>query len=308
MLLELHIQNIAIIDDLHLTFPEGFIVLTGETGTGKSILVDALGLLIGERFSAEQIRTGSTEGVVEGIFSTANNDELLGILARLDLLGDDPEELVIRRTLPLSGRHRVRINESAVSLSTLKNIGKFLVDIHGQHDTQSLFQSGTQLNLLDFSGNLLDDRKNFQNTYHAAKKLQQDISIFEKQTRELKEEADRLQHEREEIESAAIQPDEDTLLERERQIIAQAHTLTQLSNELYLILYEDDSSILSQAGHVDYLLQRLHNIDSCFSDTAELLLGATAQLKELVERVRDYRAQLDTNPNRLEHVESRLDH
>ena len=307
MLLELRIQNIAIIDDLHLRFPTGFIVLTGETGAGKSILVDAVGLLIGERASVEQIRTGATEGVIEGIFATTNNDALHAILTRLDLLGDDSGELVIRRTLPSSGRHRVRINGNAVPLSTLQDIGKFLVDIHGQHETQSLFRSITQLDLLDSFGGLLDDRAAFYEIYYAVKRLQRDLSIFEEQTTESRKEADRLQYEREEIESAAIEPDEDIGLEHERQVISQVHTLAELSNELYSTLYEDDRSILSRVGHAEWLLQRLYNVDSRLSDTAELLAGATAHLKELVGRVRDYQTQLDANPDRLEHVEARLD-
>ena len=194
MLLELRIQNIAIIDDLHLTFPTGFIVLTGETGAGKSILVDAVGLLIGERASAEQIRTGASEGVIEGIFAITNNDLLNARLKDLDLLGDDddPGELVIRRTLSSSGRHRVRINGNAVPLSTLQDIGEFLVDIHGQHDTQSLFRSITQLDLLDSFGNLLKDRAAFHETYHTVKNLQRDLSAFERQMAELKEQSDRL--------------------------------------------------------------------------------------------------------------------
>ena len=309
MLLELRIQNIAIIDDLHLTFPTGFIVLTGETGAGKSILVDAVGLLIGERASAEQIRTGATEGVIEGIFAIANNDPLNARLKDLDLLGnaDEPGELVIRRTLASSGRHRVRINGNAVPLSTLQDIGEFLVDIHGQHDTQSLFRSITQLDLLDSFGNLLDDRTAFHETYHAVNKLQRDLSTFERQTAELQEQANRLQYEREEIESAAIQPDEDVVLEQERQVIAQVHNLAEISNELYSTLYEDDRSILSRVGHIEWLLERLLVVDTRLADTAELLAEATAQLKELAGRIRDYQEQLDANPDRLEQLETRLD-
>ena len=309
MLLELRIQNIAIIDDLHLTFPTGFIVLTGETGAGKSILVDAVGLLIGERASAEQIRTGATEGVIEGIFAITNDDSIQARLKELDLLraGDDTGELVIRRTLSSSGRHRVRINGNAVPLSTLQDIGEFLVDIHGQHDTQSLFRSITQLDLLDSFGNLRNDRVAFHETYHVVNTLQRDLSTFEKQAAELKEQADRLQYEREEIESAGIQPDEDVALEQERHVIAQVHTLAELSNELYLTLYEDDRSILSRVGHVEWLLERLLTVDTRLADTAELLAGATAQLKELAGRIRDYQDQLDANPDRLEQLENRLD-
>ncbi|HIA13455.1 MAG TPA: DNA repair protein RecN [Nitrospirales bacterium] len=309
MLLELRIQNIAIIDDLHLTFPAGFIVLTGETGAGKSILVDAVGLLIGERASAEQIRTGTTEGVIEGIFAIANSGPLTARLKELDLLGDgdDPGELVIRRTLSSSGRHRVRINGNAVPLSTLQDIGQFIVDIHGQHDTQSLFRPITQLDLVDSFGNLFDDRAAFCETYHAAKTLQRDLSTFEKETAELKEQADRLQYEREEIEAAAIQPDEDVVLEQERQVMAQVHNLVEISNELYSTLYEDDRSILSRVGHVEWLLDRLLTVDIRLSDATELLGGATAQLKELAGRIRDYQEQLDVNPDRLEQLEIRLD-
>ena len=309
MLRELRIQNIAIIDDLHLTFPTGFIVLTGETGAGKSILVDALGLLIGERASAEQIRTGATEGVIEGIFGIANNDQVKARLKDLDLVGsgDDTAELVIRRTVSFSGRHRVRINGNAVPLSALQDVGQFLVDIHGQHDTQSLFRSITQLDLLDSFGNLLDDRMVFQKTFHEVQNLQTQLSAFERQTMELREQADRLQYEREEIESAAIQPDEDVVLEQERQVIAQVHTLAELSNELYSTLYEDDRSILSRIGHVEWLLEKLLMLDTRLSETAELVAGATAQLKELAERVRDYQDQLNANPDRLEQLEIRLD-
>ncbi len=309
MLLELRIQNIAIIDDLHLTFPTGFIVLTGETGAGKSILVDAVGLLIGERASAEQIRIGAAEGVIEGIFSIAKNDPLTACLKEFDLLGSDNdlEDLVIRRTLSSSGRHRVRINGNAVPLSTLQNLGSFLVDIHGQHDTQSLFRSITQLDLLDSFGNLLGDCTTFHETYQAVNTLQHELSAFESQMAVLKEQADRLHYEREEIKSATIQPNEDVSLEQERQVMAEMHNLIEISNELYSTLYEDDRSILSRVGHVEWLLERLLTLDTRLSDTTDLLTGAAAQLKELAGRIRDYQEQLDANPDRLEHLESRLD-
>ncbi len=309
MLLELRIKNIAIVDELDLAFPAGFIVLTGETGAGKSILVDAVGMLIGERASAEHIRTGTTEGSIEGLFSILGNAALIKRLKDLDLLSehDDQDELIIRRVLSSTGRHRVRINGNTVPLATLQEVGELLVDIHGQHDMQSLFRSTTQLDLLDSFGSLLDDRAAFRETYQAAKKLQQELSVFETQTAALKEQADRLQYEREEIESAAIQLDEDMALEQERQIIAQVHMLAEVSDELYSTLYEDDRSILSRIGHVEWLLERLLVVDGRLSDAAELVVGATAQLKELTGRIRDYQEQLDANPDRLEQLELRLE-
>ena len=309
MLIDLRIQNIAIIDELHLTFPAGFIVLTGETGGGKSILMDAISILIGERASAEHVRTGAAEGIIEGIFEISNNASVHSLLSDLDLMGDsvNPDELVIRRTLSCSGRHRVRINNNTVSLLTLQNIGHSLVDIHGQHATQSLFNSTTQLDLLDTFGGLLGDRATFHKTFHAVKTLRRNLSTCEKETAVLQEQADRLQYERDEIESTAIQPNEDTVLEQERQTIAQSHNLTRLSNELYSTLYGDDSSILAHIGHIECVFEQLLAIDTKLADTRELLMGASAQLKELTQRIRDYQEQLDADPDRLQQLEMRLD-
>ena len=201
----------------------------------------------------------------------------------------------------------MRINGNVVSLSILHDLGQLLVDIHGQHDTQSLFRSATQLDLLDSFGALMDVRESFQENYFATKQLEENLKNLEEKARTLKERSDRLEYEREEIESAEIQPDEDRLLQQERQVIGQLHTLGELAGQLYHTLYENDNSVLSRMGNVEALFEKILTIDPRLSDTRELLLSSNAQLKEFVARVRDYQGQLDSNPGRLEELESRLD-
>ena len=158
VLTELRIRNFAIVEEVGLEFSEGFTVLTGETGAGKSILVDALDLLIGGRASADLIRTGAEEAEVSAVFHLPSNGQVAAMLQAQDLLGQPETELILRRILARSGRHRIHVNGHPASLGVLQALRGLMVDIHGQHDQQSLFKSAVQLDLLDAYGGLTEAR------------------------------------------------------------------------------------------------------------------------------------------------------
>ncbi|WP_447983636.1 DNA repair protein RecN [Nitrospira sp. Nam74] len=307
MLTELRISNFALIDRLNLQFSTGFHVLTGETGAGKSILVDALALLMGGRAATDQIRSDAEEAVLEASFAVPASHILLDELRGQQLLGAAETDVIVRRILSRSGRHRIYLNGNLVPLHTLQRLGGTLVDIHGQHDQQSLLSPKMQMELLDAFGDLVDLRQRVTRQYDVWRHTQHELSEAERVFHEGRAREDLIRFQYGELLEAALTVGEDELLTAEQQRLAHARRLVELGQETYDVLYGSEQSVLSGLAIVGERLKELVNIDSAQSEWSALCEGAGAQLRELSHRLHAYQQQLEQDPDRLMQIEERLD-
>jgi DNA repair protein RecN (Recombination protein N) len=306
MLRELRIQNFAIIDRLEIQFHEQLNVLTGETGSGKSIVVDAVDLLLGGRASSDQIRTGCDEAVLEAAFQFSADGPIAELLQQMDLPAEKGEDLIIRRVLTRAGKSRAQVNGRLVTLTQLQQLGNLLVDIHGQHEHQSLLKAEQQLYLLDAFGKLLDLREDYHRQYLAFQTVRSELAELTSRERDRFQQEDLLKFQVQEIGSAQLSPGEDTRLEQERNILSNAGRLAILADEAYQCLYSSDGAILSQLARVESWLAELVRTDDRMKDMAETCSEASVRLQEIASRLRDYKEGIEYDPKRLEQIEDRL--
>jgi DNA repair protein RecN (Recombination protein N) len=305
MLRLLHIANLAVIDQLQIEFRPGLNVLSGETGSGKSIIVDALGLLLGERAAAEMIRTGEARAFVEGVFGVEGNLPLLELLAGSGI-EPEGEEIVIKRELSAQGRSRIFVNHQAATLGLLRTIQPHLIDIHGQGDQQSLLSPEVHLNLLDAFAGAGAQRREVEEAYERLLGTAQSLEAAQRSEAERLQLLDLLAYQIAEIEGARLEPEEDARLEAERQLLANAARLATLAGEAYRLLYEDDPSALAQIGAVQRRVNELAEVDARLEATREQLAAARYALEDAAFTLRDYGGQITFSPARLKAVEERL--
>lgn len=308
MLTELRIAHFALIDRLSLQFSTGFHVLTGETGAGKSILVDAIALLIGGRASTDQIRSDAEEATLEASFTLPASSPLLHELRDQELLGAADTDIIVRRILSRSGRHRLYLNGSLTPLHTLQRLAGTLVDIHGQHDQQSLLSPKRQLELLDAFGDLIALRQRVTRQYEVWRHRQRELSEAERVFHERRTQEDLIRYQYEELLEADLKPAEDEALIAERGRLAHVRRLVELGQQAYDVLYAGDQSVLAGLALVGERVKELVTIDPEQSEWSAISQGAVVQLRELAHRLNAYRQQLDQDPDRLIQVEERLDH
>ncbi len=307
MLTELRIRNFAIIEEVGLEFAEGFTVLTGETGAGKSILVDAVDLLIGGRGSADLIRTGAEEAEVSGVLALKEEGAVAFFLREQDLLNPGETELILRRILSRSGRNRVYVNGRLAPLAVLQSLRGLLVDIHGQHDQQSLFRPAVHLDLLDGYGGLTEARAAYTRAFETFRSLEARLRERERTGADCQAREDLLRYQVEEIAGAHLQPGEDRTLERERLLLSQSRKLAELVQATYRPLYEEEPSILDGLRALAGPIKELSAIDAELAGDRERFEEASAQLSDIAQRLRDYRDKLEFDPARLDKIEERLD-
>src|SRR3954470_7081538 len=245
MLTELRIRNFAIIEQVTLPLAPGFNVLSGETGAGKSIIVGALGLLLGERASADLIRTGAEKATVEGVFDVG---DVRGITALADERGIDVEDdtLVLKREIATSGRGRAWINGAPVTATVLAEIGRALVNLHGQHDAQTLLDAESQREILDAFGGADAQAALVRSTYEELCAVRREISGLTSRRADAEKRADYLRHVAREIEDARVSPGEDVRLEDEARVLENADELRTLATSLNELLSADEVSVLTQ--------------------------------------------------------------
>ncbi len=312
MLVELNIKNFAIIDELNLRFSPGFNVLTGETGAGKSIIIDAVSTLLGGRAESEYIRAGTDESWIEGIFhlNEAMQAAILPLLKEDGLEGEDDETLILAREIRRSGRNICRVNGRAVSLSTLERIARRLVDIHGQSEHLSLLRVREHVNLLDRYAGLWPLRSRVADKVSALRQVQRELGELLRDERELARRADLLEYQVQEIAAARLKVGEEKELEAERNRLANAERLTELTDEAYRALAEGEEG---QASAIDLLglvvrnLTSLERVDPSLEEQRRVAEELHYQLEDLVQSLRTYRDQVEYDPVRLRQVEERLD-
>ncbi|BFU96340.1 MAG: DNA repair protein RecN [Nitrospira sp.] len=307
MLAELRIKNFALIDELHLSFQPGFTVLTGETGAGKSLLIDAISLLVGGRGFSEQIRSGTEEAQLEAAFHLSDAHPVLQRLRTAGAVAAGDSELILKRVLSRTGRHRIYLNGSLCPLRTLEELGGTLVDIHGQHEQQSLLSATAQMEAVDAFGSLEGLREEYESGYRQWKSRLAELESIRRAGADRGQREDFLRFQLQEIDQAGLNPDEDAHLQAERQRLLHAHRLRELAEGAYGELQGDEQGVLTRLGRMGRLLVELKQTDQTMEDCLEPVTGATIQLKELAGRLRLYADRLDADPARQNEVESRLD-
>jgi DNA repair protein RecN (Recombination protein N) len=307
MLTLLNISNIALIDELRVELERGLNLLTGETGSGKSIIVDALGVLIGGRFTSEMIKAEAKSAFIEGLFSVGRNHELERLLegAGIETSNTEEGELLIRRELSTS-RNRIFINHQLATLSLLREIRPLLVDIHGQGDQQTLFNPETHLEILDAYAGLANLRQEVAASYKRWAALNRELEALGKDKAEKLQLIDILQFQVDELERARLTPGEDERLEEERRRLNNIEKLSLLSAEALDQTYDESNSAVERTGQVLRRVQELAEYESTFRDYLEGLETAQALLEDLAFKLRDFSEKLEFSPTRLAEVENRL--
>ncbi len=314
MLLELTVENFAIIDRVHLRFQPGLNVLTGETGAGKSILVDALGLLLGGRALSEYVRAGSRMARVEGLFQLDERlaEKMRPLLEEHGLVElDEPlEALILTREIRAQGANVCRVNGRAVPLRLLQELGTRLVDVHGQGEHLSLRRPRVQLDLLDRYAGTQELRAQLAARVGELRKVRAAIRKLSTDRSGLADRAERLRFVIQEIEGAGVQPGEDEALQEERRLLANAERLAELAREAYALLYEGDGdqmAALDQLGEVFRLLQQLSKLDGRAQPHAASVEQAIALLEDVARFLGAYLEEIEYDPVRLQEIERRLD-
>lgn len=301
----LSINNLAVVRQAQIEFNLGLNVLSGETGAGKSVVLSAIGLLLGERASQELIRTGETRAVVEGIFDIEGNTPLVDLLESRGIELAD-YDLVIKREISQNGRGKVFINHQPTTLSLLKEIQPHLIDVHGQGEQQSLLMPSVQMHLLDLFAGAMEMRLEVENTYETLVHIAQELESLRQSEAERLQLLDLLTYQVEEIEKSRPEIGEDLQLESERNVLVNAEKLATLCEAVNQLLYDNDDSIISQLSQAQRRLGELAVIDEDLHHFLEQLDSAKYSLEDVTYGVRNYAEKIVFSPSRLQLVEDRL--
>jgi DNA repair protein RecN (Recombination protein N) len=307
VLTDLNIRNFAIIDRLHVRFGSGFNVLSGETGAGKSILLGAVGLLLGARARVEDIRTGEDEAAVEALFEI--DEQMAADLAPLfeeGAIDFDGSEVLIRRLVSRNGKNRVFLNGALVTLGQLQAVTGKLVTIYGQHEHQSLLKSENHLKLLDDFAGSRSLLASYRRAYEDLRRARENLDRLETGERERRQRIDLLSFQSSEIAAAHLQEGEDEELESERRLLQNAEKLTAATLGGFNHLYGEDGAVCEMVDQAATSLETLLEVDSRLGEFAEALRSAQYSLEDVAAQLRSYSEVLTFDPQRLDEVENRL--
>lgn len=307
MLLEISIKNFAIIEAISLNFEKGMTVLTGETGAGKSIIIDAMNMMLGARATTDVIRHGAPKAEIEGLFSVENSHALQMIFDEQGIeLGD---EIIIRREILQNGRSVSRVNGQMVNLSVLRSIGQYLVDIHGQHDQEELMRPQLHIQMLDGFGDadFLELKQAYQNNFDAYRQMRKQLLEIKKNQEEHKARIEMLEFQMDEIESAALQPGEDLKLNQERDKLLNHKNIADTLTNAYTMLDNEDFSSLANVRSAMNDMESLEEYDAEYREISTSLSESYYVLEDVTKRLEDIIEDLDFDGNRLMQIESRLD-
>lgn len=307
MLLEISIKNFAIIEEISLTFENGMTVLTGETGAGKSIIIDAMNLMLGVRASLDVIRHGANKAEIEGLFSVGENAALTQILEENGI--EVTEELIIRREILQNGRSIGRINGQMVNLTTLRAVGQYLVDIHGQHDQEELMKPNMHIRMLDEFGDsqFASVKKHYQDLFEHYRRLRKRVLTKQKNEQEHKARIEMLEFQIAEIEAAALKSGEDQVLNQKRdKLLNHKHIADTLTNA-YVMLDDEEFSSLSNIRSAMNDLMTLEEFDADYKDMSSNVSEAYYILEEVTKQLSDVIDELDFDAGSLQQIEARLE-
>ena len=307
MLLEISIKNFAIIEAISLNFEKGMTVLTGETGAGKSIIIDAMNMMLGARATTDVIRHGAPKAEIEGLFSVENSHALQMIFDEQGIeLGD---EIIIRREILQNGRSVSRVNGKMVNLSVLRSIGQYLVDIHGQHDQEELMRPQLHIQMLDGFGDadFLELKQAYQTNFDAYRKMRKQLLEIKKNQEEHKARIEMLEFQMAEIESASLQPGEDLKLNQERDKLLNHKNIADTLTNAYTMLDNEEFSSLANVRSAMNDMESLEDYDAEYREISSSLSESYYVLEDVTKRLEDIIEDLDFDGNRLMQIESRLD-
>ena len=304
MLKSIEVKDYALIEHISVEFGNGLNIITGETGAGKSILIDAMSLLLGERASIEVVRKGAQKSYVEGIFNVKGNKNVKSMLEENEVEFSD--ELIIRREISLKGSNRCFINDSPVNLNLVKDIGNLLVDLHGQHEHQSLLRTETHIDYLDEFGDYQDLLQRYKIAYTELLQNENNIKEFQQKEKSIKEKKDFYSFQIKEIDNISPQENEDEILNDELKILESSEKLAELTSEVYQLLYESENSIQSSLAKVKSLIQKLNDIDKSFSEVVNQSESALAQIQDISEFIRSYNSKINLDQEEVEDKRKRL--
>ncbi len=304
MLKTLYIKDYALLEQISIEFEKGLNIITGETGAGKSILIDAMSLLLGERASNEVIRKGADKAIVEGIFSTDNNKKVDRLLEQNEI--EKSDELIVRRELSVKGSNRCFLNDTPVALNVIKEVGNLLVDLHGQHEHQSLLRTETHIEFLDEFGSLEQSLVDYKKEYEKFNNLQKDLAELRAKENLLKEKKDLYDFQRKEIETISPVENEDEEIAAELHILENSEKLLELTTDIYQQLYDSEKSIYDSLIHVHQNINSLAKIDKTFAETSGELQSVIAVINDITNVVRKYNTQIELEPQKLEELRSRF--
>ncbi|WP_400163888.1 DNA repair protein RecN [Brevibacillus sp. TJ4] len=307
MLLELSIRNFAIIKEVTISFQKGLNILTGETGAGKSIIIDALGLLLGGRASADYVRYGETRAEVEGLFELPSGHPALTVCENIGVHVEDGM-LVVRRDISNLGKSIIRLNGQMVTLAILREVGPWLVTVHGQHDTHMLMQADKHINWLDAYGEsaLGAAKSEYAQLYAAYRKTKQDVERMARNDQELAQRIDLLQYQLNEIEAAQLTPGEDEKLMQQRKKWHNIEKIYSSIQDAYRSLHGEQKG-MDWLGHAMSELERVASFDEQLPPIVEAVQTAYYQVEDAVQQLRRLSYQMEFDPAQLAEVESRLD-
>lgn len=304
MLKSLQVKDYALIDLVNIEFGKGLNIITGETGAGKSILIDAMGLMLGERASTEVVRKGADKSVIEGIFDVEANKRVRKLIEENNL--EYSSELIVRREISLKGANRCFVNDTPVQLSIIKYLGDLLVDLHGQHEHQSLLRTETHINFLDqYAGteNLLED---YDTEFKKVKDLSSKLNDLKKKEYSIREKKDFYSFQIKEIDAVSPVEVEEEQIQNELNILENSEKLIGLTGEIYASLFETENSVHDQLMVIKNRVDELLSIDNNFSEVENEFASIIEQVKDASEFMRKYNAKIDLDPNHLEQLRERL--
>ncbi len=305
MLNHIRIRNFAIIDHLDLDFDDQLTTLTGETGAGKSILLGALGLLLGDRADSDSVRAGSSKAEISAEFDISQLEHVQAWLKDKEL--DAEHDCLLRRRLGADGRSRAFINGSAVPLQDMRQLGEMLVDIHGQHEHQSLMKPDMQRQLLDDYANHQKLIEKVKANYQQWHQKQQQLKQLQESSKDKNDRLDLLRYQVSELEALSLQPGEFDQLQKEHQILANSDQLSSDANTALNALYDaDENSIYSQLSHQARTIESMASADSSLTPALDMLNEALVQVEETSSLLREYQDNLNNDPQRFDEVETRL--
>ena len=305
MLLQLNIKDFAIIDNLQITFGKGLNILTGETGAGKSIIVDAVKLILGDRASLDDIRSSKDEAVVEAMFDISSLKDIAELLETSGIPNE--ENIIIRRVISRSGKNRTFINNSMANLTLLQEIGSRIIDIYGQHDHQSLTKSDEHIDILDAFAGLLALRDDVAKAYREFYSIKSELDSLTADSQSLLEKQDFLTFQSKEIGEAGLKAGEDEELKKEKERLANAEKLFEASNSGYDSLYASSGSILERLTQILNKLKDVSKFDEGLKPVMENMESSVCQLEDAATSLRDYTHGISFEPERLEEADNRLD-
>src|ERR1051326_7930497 len=306
MLNTLTIKNYALIEELRVEFEQGLNIITGETGAGKSIIIDALSLVLGERADTDAVRKGAEKAVVEATLSVEGNRVIRRFLEENEI--EFAPELILRREVSIKGQSRSFINDTPTTTAILKRAGDLLVDLHGQHEHQSLLRTETHIDMLDDFGGLESLLAEFNESYTAAHKILRSLDELKSKERELEERRSLYEFQVHEIDAVGPHAGEEDELESELKILENSEKLFAATGRLYGMMYEGDNAVHDQLVEARNELESLASIDASFDDAKKEAASAGPIGDGLGKFLQQYNSKIEFNPERLEKIRDRLGH